>query len=65
MFHTVPLVITKVDEDEAYGTDWFTAMALKYCGRTYGTVGRDQYFFYRRCYQMTALQAYQETKRVW
>lgn len=37
---------------------WFTQMALKYCGRDYGSAKLNRYFFYRKVYHMTASEAW-------
>ncbi len=38
--------------------DWFTLMAIKHCGKDYGSERLNQYFFYRKVYHMTANEAF-------
>jgi len=47
----------------AWVQGWFTKMCLQYCGRDYGSETRNQYFFYRRVYEMTAEQAWAEVHK--
>jgi len=42
--------------------DWFTQMALKYCGKDYGSPKLNQYFFYRVVYHMTASEAWERVQ---
>lgn len=41
---------------------WFGHCAQWYCGRDYGSPGRNAYFFYRRVYGMLAWEAAQDVR---
>ena len=42
---------------------WFTQMAIGHCGKDYGSDERNQYFFYRKAYHMTASEALREVRK--
>lgn len=42
---------------------WFTRMAIRHCGRDYGSERRNAYFFYRKVYQMSALETWETIAR--
>lgn len=48
---------------EVLTTSWFTRMALQHCGKDYGTEARNQYFFYRTVYKLSAATALQRVKQ--
>ncbi len=42
---------------------WFTKMAIQHCGKDYGSEARNQYFFYRKVYNMSADEAWGRVKQ--
>ena len=43
---------------------WFTMMALRHCGRDYGSTRHNAYHFYRVVYHMTATEAWARTREM-
>lgn len=48
---------------DVLSNSWFATMAIRHCGKNYGSERRNQYFFYRKVYRMEASAALREVNK--